>query len=415
MRRYLYLLGILAIIAVVVAVGYFLRYRSRDTVIDPNALTPGGLPPVGDQTGTPSPVPPGGTPPTSFVGQKFGVVGENKVLSFYVDAQNNALLVQPDGQIVKIAGNNATTLSSSAIANLREARFSADGNKILAIFGDSGKPQISVFDVASKSWQPLLLNIKSASWASTGYQLAYFVEKNGAKALTALDISNPKAKPVELFKMHAEDLMLDWINPNQIIIRDKGSAIADGSVWSFDIKTKTLKGFVSEKPGLASLWSGKANMGLVFAALSSSRRGGGLTLYDTAGNALSGLKLSTLPAKCAFDAQPAAATPSLAATSTKTTASKATSTPQVVLEKSLYCAIPRDSQKFGASRLPDDYEKKILFTADDFYKVNLSDGAVSSVFAEQAQMLDATELKVFNQTLFFINRLDQRLYAISLK
>ena len=86
-----------------------------------------------------------------------------------------------------------------------------------------------------------------------------------------------------------------------------------------------------------------------------------------------------------------------------------------MLKKWLYCAVPRDTQKFDLARLPDDYDKKKLFTVDDFYKIDLGDGSITEVFADPAQALDAAQLQVANQTLFFVNRYDQRLYAISLK
>jgi hypothetical protein len=65
--------------------------------------------------------------------------------------------------------------------------------------------------------------------------------------------------------------------------------------------------------------------------------------------------------------------------------------------------------------LPDDYYKKAFFTLDDFYSIGLDNGVVTAIFADQNQALDAINPKVFNQILFFVNRYDSKLYAISLK
>ncbi len=424
MKRYFYLFIIVAAVVLVVLIGYFLRYRAGAPNPSPEPA-PGGLPNVGTQT-NPAPSPSGQTPGTTsggnvpiYAGQKFGVVADNKVLSFYVDSQNNAILVQPDGQVVKITAGKAATLSSAAVSSLIDAQFSYDGNKILVSLGDPTNPQFSIFDVASKSWQPLQLNIKAATWSPTNYQIAYLGDKGGIKTLTTFDLTGTKAKPATLLNIHAEDLVLNWMSADQFILSDKGSAMYGGSLWSFSVKNKTLAAFAQNQPGLDSLWDSRAGMGLVFAA-DASRRGGKLTLLDAAGNVLHGLSFTTFPSKCVFDVTvrtPTSTTPAQQATSSKTSSktAKPASPPPPILEKTLYCAVPRDNQKFGFAKLPDDYEKKVVFTADDFYRINLGDGSVSQVYADKAQELDAVNPRVFNQTLFFINRLDQKLYAISLK
>jgi hypothetical protein len=80
----------------------------------------------------------------------------------------------------------------------------------------------------------------------------------------------------------------------------------------------------------------------------------------------------------------------------------------------LYCAVPRDQDTFGVARLPDEYDQKMLFTADDFYRINTTSGALSTVFSNTNLTLDATDLKIANGILFFVNRYDQKLYAIKL-
>lgn len=415
MRRYLYFFIIVAVIILIVLVFLFLRNRAATPEDQNQGIIPGGLPGVGTQSNQPSPQPGSaggasgdGTAP-SYVGQKFGIVAQNHVLAYHVDPQNNAFLVQPDGQIAKVSNGNSVILSSSVISGLISAVFSYDGNKILALFGDPAKPQASVFDVATRSWQPLSQTVISASWSPSNYQIAYLAPGNGVTVLTTLDLSNSKAKPVALLSLHAADLSLRWIGATQIVMSDKGSTLSNGSVWSFDIKGKTLQKLVGDMPGLDSIWSTAANMGLVFGT-NANGYGGVLTIFDAAGNTLNNLSFLTLPEKCAFFAELKNAAPSqTAASSSKNVA------PAQTIEKSLYCAIPRDGQKMGASRLPDDYQMRALFTEDSFYKVSLADGNTESVFADQAQALDAIDLKIFNQTLFFINRLDQKLYAISLK
>jgi hypothetical protein len=78
-----------------------------------------------------------------------------------------------------------------------------------------------------------------------------------------------------------------------------------------------------------------------------------------------------------------------------------------------YCAIPRDQDTLGIARLPDEYDQKILFTNDDIYKISTIDGNSSDLLS--GQTIDATNLKIFNHILFFVNRYDQKLYAMTLQ
>lgn len=63
--------------------------------------------------------------------------------------------------------------------------------------------------------------------------------------------------------------------------------------------------------------------------------------------------------------------------------------------------------------LPDAYGQEALFTEDAFFKVRADTGATRNLFVPTIP-IDGTGLRVFNNTLFFVNRYDQKLYALSL-
>ncbi len=416
MKRSYYILGIIVTVLVVVGVFYFLRYRSEvATPETTNEAQNAGLPqtqtqsnPSGAQTPSPSGVGTNagvGATGANVQRQKFGLVAQNQVLNYFIDNQNNAVIVQPDGQVVKVMNGSQSVLNSSAIANLISADFSYDGNKIITAFGNASTPQESIFDVAGKFWQPLSAGAKSVVWSPSSYQIAYiFNESGGVSAITTFDVSNPKAKANDLIKLHIEDVKLNWIAPGEIIISDKPSAYYAGSIWALDVKKKTMAAIVSDEPGLDSAWSGAANLGVIFTA-DISEHGGKLSFLDTSGKMLNDFTVLTLPSKCTFQVVGGQAT------TTKITSS----TTNVAQTPFMYCALPRDADEFRASTLPDDYYKNKLFTVDDFYKINLNDGNITQVFADVSQNLDATDLKIFNGYLLFINRYDQKLYWISLK
>jgi hypothetical protein len=427
MKRFVYILiiGVVAIGAVLI--GYLLRYPCEQQPFPPvlniflrfrcAAPPSGGLPepaeglpivpgtPVQGTSGKPEV---GAAQPEFPQVQKFGVVSNEAIMDFFVDNQNNVIAIQPNGKIIKIAGGQTTLLSDSVINNFIAGAFSFDGKKILATFGESKNTLGSVFDVETKSWQPLPADIQNPSWSPKDYNIAYFSPAGTAMNLAILDLNNPKAKPLPILKLNEQDLKINWAGANQLLFSDPGSAGVKSSLWGFSLKEKTLTPILEDWPGLDFIWDGNSNQGLVFAS-NASKKGGWLSLVDKNGVVFEKLNFLTLASKCSFGLETKTTSTSPVATTTGRNASGAE-----IITRFLICAIPRDTQKLGLRTLPDDYKKKAVFTTDDFYAINLSNGDVQAIFTDPTQFLDAESLKVFNKKLFFLNRFDQKLYAISL-
>ncbi len=409
MKRFFYSLLIIAAIALIIFIGYFFRYRSENGEI-PSIGTLPGTPPV---TGTPGAGGAGGggelpgTPQPVFLpGQKFGLVVQNPVKDYFIESDNDIFLVQPDGQVVRVSSSGETSvLSSTAIANIISASFSPSGDRVLVSFGNLASPQFSVFDVQSKTWQPLDSKMQSPTWGPRGSEIAYFANRATRSGLETLDLQNAKAKPRELFRMYQQDLIPRWLNQNTVLLSEKSSALIGSSLWKYDVGRKSFITLETNKPGLQSAWNASGTLGLVFSAKQSSGRGGDLTLTDGSGKVLYRINFLTLPSKCLFTEKISA--PPVATTST----APAKQTPG---KEVLYCAIHRDPEKLRTSELPDSYEKRELFTSDDFYVIDLGSGNTSPVFVDPDKDIDADNLKIFNNKLFFVNRFDTRLYAISL-
>lgn len=433
MKRIYYLLGIIGTIAVIGGIFYFLHYRA-ETVTPPVTTTEtggGALPPAaGTQPGATQPgaittpsLPPVAAGPSVIPAPTFGLVSQVPTLNYFVDGQGNAIIVQPNGQIAKIAAGSgqASLISSSAIVNLANADFSYDGAKILATFGNISAPQASIFDVAGKFWQPLSAGIESVSWSSVSRQITYFANKNSADVLTVIDTADSKAKPVELLQLQVGDVKLFWPMQNKIVLADKPSSLARGSVWSFDVKQKTLTQITADALGLESVWADGADLGLIFRA-GASGSGGSLAIVDTAGRLINNLSIFTLPSKCVFNTQTATSTASSTSKTSASSTGKAaasSSPPNTTTVRTtknyLYCAIPKNANDLKNAALPDDYEMKKIFTSDDFYRIDLANGNLIQALSSPMQNMDAIDLKVFGGHLFFVNRYDQKLYWASLK
>jgi hypothetical protein len=412
-RRYLIIGVVIIVILGLVAIWWFFL-RGTTTPPAPAGST-GILPQTGGAqtgTGTSGNLPSGGNPVAGIpnAATKFGVVSDEPVLAYFVDAGNNVIIVEPDGKIARVTNGQTTFLSSSQIANLMAASFSYDGAKALVSFGDRDNPQTSIFDLATKAWAPLTMGIISPVWSPSDYRIAYLASNtDGTKTLATLNAAKTTAKPSTLLSLNAQDLSLVWPSKNNIVLSEKPSALTNGSALLFNLQNQTLTPITLEVSGFEALWNGNATsaaatpFGLVFSA-NTPRPGGRLRLINPSGNTVQSVNFLTLPSKCLFHRESPVLPPG---------ASSTTSTVPVAPYLALYCAVPEDQDELSSARLPDDYEQMALFTADAFYGIHTDTGAMDSVFSPP-QNMDAADLGIFNHILFFINRYDQKLYAISL-
>lgn len=415
MKRYIYIIiGIVVVAVLAILVLLYIKDRPSATGGTTGSLTTtGSLPSVGTQGSTTSGSGTGagggafgttgsgssttgasGTTGSGQAGtQHFGALSNDPVLAYFVSAQNNITAIEPTGAIVTIVGGQSTTINSSTINDIISASFSYDGKKILVNFGDPASPQSSIFDLTTKTWAPLPQGIQSPQWSQANYQIAYLSATSGGKVvLSTIDASNLKKAAVTLFTLNASDLTLQWPSKNDFVLSDKPTSYNAGSIWLFNAQAGTLSSLVYETPGAEGIWSNNTTTpyGLVF-SIAASGQSDTLQLQALSGSApTQTLNFVTLPSKCAFN----------------------TTEPSSSL--ALYCGIPRSSSGFSSANLPDDYNDMALFTSDDIYKINTATGATQVLWSDQTQSMDVSDVKLFNGTLFFVNRYDQKLYGLTL-
>lgn len=423
MKRFLYIIICIIIIAVVAILVLFLWRNAHPAVTTTTGITTGSLPNTGTQSnasssGTSGNGTSGGgaggtssaiSSSTSGGATSFGVVDSDPTLNYFVDAQNNLFGVKTDGTIEEITNGQSSELSSSSTANIISANFSYDGKKILLLSGNQNDPQASVFDIASRTWTVLPTGLVGAAWSPTNYQVAYLASAKTGTTIATFDVSNPKKPPVALVTVTMQDISLQWPTSGDILLADKPSAQVGTSLLLWNAKMKTLSPLVFEENGLETMWTGSTSstqpLGLIF---SGDSGGGGysLQLDSLTGNLLETLSFVTLPSKCLFNTNTETGPVTIAASSTTATSTN-TSYP------ALYCGIPRDQSSFESASLPDNYDQMALFTSDDIYKINVLTGATDVLWSDQSQNVDASDLKFANGNLFFINRYDQKVYALT--
>lgn len=399
-KTLLYILVVIAIIAVAALIAYEFFYHGN-TAAAPSVGQTGSLPGVSNQQfpqATSSPVNTFSMAGGNSSSSQFGIVSNDPALDYFVNNANVVTLVRPDGVIESIANNTVTPLSTSTFSDIITASFSHDGKFALLEVKNGTSTETRIFDLARNAWESLPNGMQSPTWSPAGDQVAYLVQNGyGSEILETITIGGQTQTPTILDSFTMEDMSLQWSEKNIIILSDAPSAFVADSIWKFNISSKTLTSVVFEKLAAESIWNASGSALLFFGGGTNS--GGTLVLQDPAGDSNT-LSFGTLPSKCTFAT--AAGTPG------------ATSTANA--SEFIYCAVPNDQNTFNIARLPDEYDQKIYFTNDDFYQIDPVSGSLYEIFSYIAanQNIDATDLKVFDNILFFINRYDQKIYALSL-
>lgn len=407
MKKYLFLVVAVVGIALLFVGGYFLR-QSIDRGSDGgDGISNGGnLPGVENRDFPPNSV--GGQASSAGIGSKgLTQVSAGPILDYFVSPTGNLVYIQPDGQIFENKGGQATTLSGTKIENLARASFSYNGGKLLVLFGQLNQLQASVFDVKTKAWQPLAVLVETATWSPTDEKLALLSRTTGVAGVSTLDLSNAKAKLVEIFKLRVWDVDLEWPIKNKLLLREKTSARSGSSMWVYDLDKKTLGSLLAHKAGLRSVWNSTLGLGLVFGINETS--GGSLSLADGTGAFIRGLNFKTRPDKCAFSERTETVTSTI--NTTGTVPKKAATTRVVNL---LTCGVPRNFSSLTDLNILDDYDKEALFTIDSIYQINLGDGTSQALFDDRSKSLDVSKVKIFLKRFYFVDRYNEGLYSTAL-
>lgn len=414
--------SILIIVALGVG-GYYLRGQ-QESAASP-AQTESSLPPAGTGEN------PGTTTQSSqtqestttqnntvgaVAGSKLNLISQSQALDYFADKGSNTFILQPDGQIIRMSGGKAETLSNGPLANIAYASFSSDGKRIAAYTSDSlSGNKIRIFDTENKVWSLFPNAAQNFSWAPDSHKIAYLSRVSGVNTIYTADADNSRVKPTELIKIRGEDMTLSWPIPSTIFLGDKPNSAWNSSLWSLNILKKTLSPLLSGLPGLETVWGSSTTqvMGLVFSSAANGN-GGKLQLVNQEGKKLHSIDFLTFPSKCAFYDKIISPDSTRSSTTAASTSSKTSAPVAPKSSLTLVCAVPRDGDALNNNPLPDAYLKKAIFTSDDFFEINVSTGDLKNIFSDSSKNLDADDVKIFNQSVFFINRYDKRVYSIGL-
>jgi hypothetical protein len=242
-------------------------------------------------------------------------------------------------------------------------------------------PEFKIFDVERAAWRALPAGTTAASWSpsSPTNEVAFLktvAKKEGGAPVSSLNIYTlSKGTSRQVFELPYYDLLIDWITPSIISFSQKPTREAVGSIWQYNLQTKTLRPLLIERTGLWSSWQAVSSIHYDVT--------NGLYLLSAQGTETR-LPFFSLPTKCTQEAL------------------------------QLYCAVPQGD--FDEGSLPDSYIQRAVMTSDVFTATSLSElprFSSSKVLLEKnGPAIDAWHLVKVGPRLYFINRYDQKVYAL---
>ncbi len=287
------------------------------------------------------------------------------------------------GQILRAKEGEDEMISDRIIDNLQKIEADKDGLNVIIKYGSLISPQVEIFSLVSKIFQPLE-KVSSAAFSPDGTKIAYL--EAGAKITSNLmikDLVGKKKQTVKILSLAQRDFDLMWPNSNTILLMPKTSHAYRNEIFSVDVKNKTINSFASGY-GIMVNWSkDSGEFGLKF---ESDIKGSGRTfsLIDIIGTTRANMGFATLPNKCSIG-----------------------------LAK-IYCAIPQSYTSFQEPKLPDEYLKRAAYSTDAIYEIDINQNTFAAIFTEAEPALDALHFTPFDSQLLFVNRYDDKVYSLML-
>lgn len=285
-------------------------------------------------------------------------------------------------------GSELIRTSSDYLSDLIEAKWSSDKEKVITTLVD-GKGTVAKFlyDYYSKKSTSFNKFIREIAWSPNGEKIIYqylndYTDEN------KLSIADPTNTAwTNVFETRLRDLVLEWPRDDIISLRTRPSGLATSLLYTLNPATKELKKVLGNIYGLVAKWGPRGEK-IVYSATNSEGKNISLFTVNGDGGDKREIDVETLVEKCAWSED----------------------------NRNIFCAIPRVIPSDLV--MPDDYYKGLFQSSDNFWKINLETGekkqAVSPLEMKTSYDAHTLFLSPEEEYLFFINKIDGRLYSIEL-
>ncbi|NTV41381.1 MAG: hypothetical protein HGA61_03860 [Candidatus Moranbacteria bacterium] len=314
----------------------------------------------------------------------LGAVIDKKTEKIYFYSALNGTVWQADSD-----GFNLTQISDTKLSGIIEAAWSPDRSGVLTTFDKNGKKIFFSYDNLKKTATKLNEGIDMVSWDSLGTKIIYKYYDAKTKRRN-LSVANTDGSN---WRVLLDNLVFKKISISSVPL----SAMV--SFWNFPDSTEEsvlqsvpLTGGETKKIfqgrfGGDYLWSPDGSSVLVSSSANKNSKTVMLGIIDSQGR-YSDLNIPTVVSKCVWS----------------------------IDNKTVYYALPGGIPE-GAI-MPNDYQSEKFTTQDTFWKIDVSNGSkeriveLSDIQGEydlSKPFLSATE-----GALFFVNKVDEKLYKIDL-
>jgi hypothetical protein len=286
-------------------------------------------------------------------------------------------------------GNGKRTFSDKELLGLSDVLWSPDKNKVITKFTSAGKTKFYYYDYVELKSIPLKDNVDEIAWQNSGNRIFYKYYEATTKKRT-LNISDPDGTNwIKLADIDFRNISIAQIPQSSLVsFWNKPDAFFETIFKSVPLVSGEEKTILKGVFGADYLWNNNGG----FALVSHSNIKGGtkiqLSIINSNGGEFRNLDLPTLVSKCVW----------------------------LKDNKNAYCAMP--GKVPPSAIMPNDYNQESFRTADTFWKINTTTGEKNRIIEldKITAEYDATNLFLNNDesVLFFTNRIDGKLYRITL-
>ena len=290
-----------------------------------------------------------------------------------------------DGSInqIGLSGDNKNKLGLVAVDRIGEVNVSSTGELVSFKYSlASGANRFIIYNVTDKTLKTLPQETEDVSLGNSNKEVAVvYSDKAGKKIALSYD-SFSKTKDVTSTKI--PDIRIDWFNSDNIALETRPSGVAQGILYSLNTKTKKTTRVLGGVYGLTTNFSPTGKMVLV-SKTDSNGRSLKLANINLDKKTERSISLFTLPEKCAWAQD----------------------------ERTVFCSVFKvnDPDSFV---MPDDYYKRrVRSDGEEIVRISTETGQTQKVIDGS---FDASNLFLMpdESYLFFINKIDGRLYRLSL-
>jgi hypothetical protein len=328
-------------------------------------------------------------------------ISKNTAIKALTDEAILAPVLSPNGDSIKyytkangnifevdILSNSKKALSTAEFSNLAGIAWSPDTSKVILRFPiDSLSSKFSLYDYSENKTSLLAPGMNSIIWQNNNKIIYKYPDKKEIEQ--TLNIADPDGSNwKKIITLPIRDARIAIIPKTGLVsFWDKPDSLTQATIFSVPAFGEETKVITKGKFGADYLWSADGNFLLESSVETTGATKLQLSIMNSIGGEYKTLGIPTLVSKCAWSKN----------------------------NTIIYYALP-SSIPAGAT-MPNDYNDAKFNTSDTFWKVNITTGEKTRLVSLDKidQAYDATELFLSQDesSLFFVNRIDGKLYQLS--